>query len=129
MDDQPVLSDGADPLGQLAELCGHRWDSHLLLFLAAAAQPVRRAELAAGITRAAAERISDGQLDRTIRRLTLRMLVLYRLDEKGYKVYRLTLPGHQHAARLRALVHLLDPTRDTHIYGPHERPTGEGGSR
>jgi DNA-binding PadR family transcriptional regulator len=122
MEDQPVLSGDVDPLGQLAELCGHRWDSHLLLHLAAAAQPIRRAELAAGITRAAGERISDGQLDRTIRRLTLRKLVRYRLDKKGYKVYQLTPPGHQHAARLRALVNLLDPTRDTHIYSPHDHP-------
>jgi DNA-binding PadR family transcriptional regulator len=97
----------ADPLDQLEQLCGHRWDSHLLLQLARS-QPLRRAELAARITQAAGRRISDGQLDRTIRRLGSQQLVKWSLDQ-GHKIYRLTARGHEHADRIRWLVQLLDP--------------------
>jgi DNA-binding PadR family transcriptional regulator len=102
-----VLSEDTDPLAQLAELCGHRWESHVLLQLAQAAEPLRRTELAALVSRAAEERISDGQLDRSIRRLGERNLLRYRVNGRGYKAYQLTADGHQHAARLRSLVELL----------------------
>jgi DNA-binding HxlR family transcriptional regulator len=120
-----VLSEDTDPLAQLAELCGHRWESHVLLQLAQTAEPLRRTELAALVSRAAEERISDSQLDRSIRRLGERNLLRYRINGRGYKAYQLTADGHQHAARLRSLVELLTSVNsasggDTHP--PLSRP-------
>jgi DNA-binding PadR family transcriptional regulator len=121
-----VLSEDTDPLAQLAELCGHRWESHVLLQLAQAAEPLRRTELAALVSRAAEERISDGQLDRSIRRLGERNLLRYRINGRGYKAYQLTADGHQHAARLRSLMELLASVngafREGDAHTPLSRP-------
>lgn len=105
-----VLRGEADPLEELEQLCGHRWDGHVLLQLTTTTEPLRRADLAAAVTRAARRRISDGQLDRTIRRLGERKLVRFSVDTQGHKRYQLTAPGHHHAERLGNLIQLLrDP--------------------
>lgn len=108
MERDPILADSAVLCTQLEQLAGHRWDSHVLLVLAASGGPLHRTGLAEAITVAARQRIADSQLDRSLRRLGGRRAIRWALDgERGRKVYRLTRRGRRDAARLAGLVQLV----------------------
>jgi DNA-binding PadR family transcriptional regulator len=101
------LSRGTDPLAELEKLCGHRWESHALFQLAAAAGPLRRADLAAAIRSQCGGRPDDTQLGRTLRRLTAERLVHSTPTADGHRQYTLTAQGRQRVARLEALTRIL----------------------
>jgi DNA-binding PadR family transcriptional regulator len=101
------LRAGIDPLAELEKLCGHRWESHALLQLAAAAGPLRRAELAAAIRRQCGGRPDDTQLGRTMRRLTADRLVHSTATADGHRQYTLTARGRQRVERLEALIRIM----------------------
>lgn len=95
-----VLEGEGDPLAQLEELTGHRWDGHVLLQLAAASQPLRRTDLAGAVSRAAGARVSDGQLDRTLGRVITDGHVRYHVDSRQHKWYQLTPAGRRQADKI-----------------------------
>lgn len=113
------LSAEQDPYVRLEQMCGHRWDSYLLLELAAAAGPARRADLATAITHRARDRISDSQMSRTILRLEDRHLIQHYHDGRGHKVYRLTPTGTALARGLSRLGQLLDQDVTALMTGDH----------
>lgn len=120
------LSRGIDPLAELETLCGHRWESHALIQLAAASRPLRRAELAAAIRSHCGGRPDDTQLNRTLNRLAAKRLVRL-ATVSGHKHYELTHQGQQRVARLEALVGILLRCFERHQHSdPEDDQPGRG---
>jgi DNA-binding HxlR family transcriptional regulator len=110
------LGRGVDPLAELEDLCGHRWEGHVLIQLAAAPAPLRRAELAVAIRQHSGGRPDDAQLNRTLKQLrTKRLIRAVTID--GNRQHELTDRGRQQARLLEALLPVLARWLETNQAG------------
>lgn len=109
--ESPVGS-AIDPLVRLREfedLFGHRWDALALLCLADG--PLRFNRLAAAMNQHADERLADGVLSRSLRRLAnTKLLTRTEMPDNGH-AYALTAAGVTRAERLAECLQAM-PTWD-----------------
>jgi SAM-dependent methyltransferase len=99
-------------LREFEELFGHRWEALALRCLSTASTPLQFGQLAKRMDEQSDERLADGVVTRSLRKLTEAKLVQPVTTRTRHPLYALTPAGSQKAARLNAILDALGESPD-----------------